>query len=287
MRTAYWDSGDPEMYFDNPNLRWGSPAYLLEPGDPGYVDPSPSVNITKTKKIRMKHNNYYPYKQSEQVIWLANYSSKLPGYATALNLTTNEMTGRLADCGWAMYVLEKWLPEARTWTQSGTDALAEMQNGTGTDPQDLPVFNPPALPTGVVAVPPGALTRIFAQVTAIKEGSRLTDAIATDLRISGSEAARPDLTTLQPVISAKVTGGAVEIKWGWQGLSAWLDSCEIQVDRGDGKGFGLLTIDTTPNYTDTQPFPSAKSVWTYKATYRVGDKPVGLWSQTTSVAVPA
>jgi hypothetical protein len=37
MRTAYWDSGEPEMYFDNPNLRWGDPAYLLEPGDPGYA----------------------------------------------------------------------------------------------------------------------------------------------------------------------------------------------------------------------------------------------------------
>jgi len=35
MRIAYWDSADLAMVFDNPNLRWGSPAYLLEPGDPG------------------------------------------------------------------------------------------------------------------------------------------------------------------------------------------------------------------------------------------------------------
>jgi hypothetical protein len=57
------------------------------------------------------------------------------------------------------------------------------------------------------------------------------------------------------------------------------------VDRGDGKGFTLLTIDTTPNYTDTQSFPAGKSVWTYKAIYRVDDATVGIWSTPVSVPV--
>ena len=60
MRTVSWDSGDPEIHFDNPNLHWGNPAYLLEPGDPGYVGPIPSVNKPKKKGKRMKHNSYYP-----------------------------------------------------------------------------------------------------------------------------------------------------------------------------------------------------------------------------------
>jgi hypothetical protein len=59
------------------------------------------------------------------------------------------------------------------------------------------------------------------------------------------------------------------------------------VDRGEGKGFGPLAFRTTPNYTDTQPFPAAHTVWTYRAIYRVGDAQVGLWSQTVSVAGPA
>ena len=45
-RIAYWDSGDPEMHFDNPNLIWSDPSYLLEPGDPGYVPPSPPTPTT-------------------------------------------------------------------------------------------------------------------------------------------------------------------------------------------------------------------------------------------------
>ena len=47
MRTAYWDASDPEMYWGNPNLRWGSPSYLLEPGDPGYVNPLPTTSEPK------------------------------------------------------------------------------------------------------------------------------------------------------------------------------------------------------------------------------------------------
>jgi hypothetical protein len=34
-------------------------------------------------------------------------------------------------------------------------------------------------------------------------------------------------------------------------------STELQVDRADSQGFVMLAIDTTPGYTDTQPFPSA------------------------------
>jgi len=46
-----------------------------------------------------------------------------------------------------------------------------------------------------------------------------------------------------------VCGGQVVVRWTWQGQSTFLDMIEIQVDRGDGKGFVFLTYDTTPNYT--------------------------------------
>jgi hypothetical protein len=37
----------------------------------------------------------------------------------------------------------------------------------------------------------------------------------------------------------------------------------------------------------TQPFPTAHTVWTYRAIYQVNDARVGVWSQSVSVAVPA
>ena len=149
----------------------------------------------------------------------------------------------------------------------------------------LPAFTPPVLPVGAVPVNLGALDRIFALVQQIKTSGKSTDTIDTNLGIVGSEDSGPDLTALRPDITAKVNGSQMDLKWGWQGNGAWLSSCEIVVDRGDGKGFVPLTIDTTPNYNDTQPFPAAKTIWTYKAIYRADDRQVGQWSAPVSVAV--
>jgi hypothetical protein len=43
--------------------------------------------------------------------------------------------------------------------------------------------------------------------------------------------------------------------------------------------------DTTPGYTDNQPFPAAPVKWTYRAIYRLGDNRVGQWSKPVSVTV--
>jgi len=51
------------------------------------------------------------------------------------------------------------------------------------------------------------------------------------------------------------------------------------------KGFVMLTFDTTPNYTDTTPFPATPTKWTYRAIYRVGDSRVGQWSKPVTVTV--
>jgi hypothetical protein len=235
----------------------------------------------------MRRNNYYPLRQADQIVWLTNFSTKLPALTAALGLTAAQVSGAVADCGWLVYVLQTWLPAARTWALACTDAADEAQNGDGSALMVLPVFTAPALPAGVVPVNTGALTRIFALVQTIKDGGLCSDTNATNLGIVGSAQTGPDITTVQPVIYVSIMGSQVNVKWGWGGNSAFLDSCEIQVDRGDGKGYVLLTIDTTPGYTDTQPFPAASVKWTYKAIYRLDDSQVGLWSQPASVTVPA
>ena len=175
----------------------------------------------------------------------------------------------------------------RNWGLACTNAVAQAQSGTGTAVMTLPVFVPPALPTGGVAVAPGTLTRIFALVQLIKDSGKCSDANAADLGIVGTPQPGPDLTTVQPDIDAYLQGDQVFIKWGWGGNRAWLDSCELEVDRGDGKGYVFLTIDTTPGSLDTQPFPAAAVKWTYRARYRVANQMVGIWSQSVSVTVPA
>ena len=287
MRIAYWDTSDPEMYFDNPNLRWGSPAYLLEPGDPGYVPPSSSVTETINKKTKkhMKRNTYFPIRVGDQIIWCGTFRDQLPALATVLSLTTAQVTAAVADCGWLIYVLQSWLPDVRTWALGCTAAATAAQTGSG-PVQVLPVFVAPALPTGVTPVALGAQLRIFALVQQIKDSGKCNDNNARILGIVGSEQTGPDLDTLQPVIKPMLaSGGHVLVKWNWQGHGGYLGSCEIWVDRGDGKGFVFLTIDTTPDYTDTQPLPATPAKWTYKAIYRVGEAQVGQWSAPVSVNV--
>ncbi|MCP5550815.1 MAG: fibronectin type III domain-containing protein [Akkermansiaceae bacterium] len=56
MRPVTWDSG---IRFDDPNLRWGSPSYLLEPGDPGYAPPE-NEETTQPKGTHPMSNNPIP-----------------------------------------------------------------------------------------------------------------------------------------------------------------------------------------------------------------------------------
>jgi hypothetical protein len=282
MRTVTFDAG---FTWDDPNLRWGDPSYLLEPGDPGYVSPLPTNLEPPTKTNRMRRNNYYPLRQADQILWLGNFANKLTAYTTTLGLTAGQVTAIIADCNWLIYVLQTWLPAARNWALAGTDAATEAQTGTGVTALVLPVFTAPALPAGVVAVNPGALNRIFALAQIIKDSGKSTEAINTNLGLVGSAQTAPDVATLKPALAATISGTQVNVKWGWGGNSAFLDSCEIQVDRGTG--FGLLTIDTTPNYTDTQAFPAAgqTALWKYKAIYRQGDDRVGQWSDVVSIPV--
>jgi hypothetical protein len=86
-------------------------------------------------------------------------------------------------------------------------------------------------------------------------------------------------------ITATVSGTHVDRNWKWQGYRKFIDQLEIQVDRADGRGFMVLTFDTTPGYNDTAAFPATPTQWKYRAIYRVNDMQVGLWSATVSVMV--
>ena len=144
----------------------------------------------------------------------------------------------------------------------------------------------PVLPDDFpAAVLPGILPRFRALVKRIKALHTYTVAIGEALGIEGPVATAPDLTQVQPDFDATISGNHVELGWDWGGNGAYLDMCELQVDRNDGKGRVVLAYDTTPGYNDTQPFPATPTKWTYWAIYRVGDAQVGLWSKPVTITV--
>jgi hypothetical protein len=232
----------------------------------------------------MPKTNYLQSNDESFAAQLQTFKTGIGAYAATLGVTEAQTTAQAADCNYFNCVLASlgtMSAAAQQWT-----AWKDLVRGGGTPPAaGAPVA--PTLPAAVTAVVPGIEARFRTLVKQIKAGANYNAAIGVALGIEGAQVAVPDLATLQPVLIARISGGRVEIGWGWQGNRAALDLCEIQVDRGDGKGSVLPTYDTTPGYVDTAPFPAVPTKWTYRAIYRVDDAQVGQWSAPVSVTVPA
>ena len=279
MKTLLWDSG---YLWDDPNLRWGDPSIVLEPGDPGYTPPPASTPppTLKPKRTRMAKSDYILTNDDQFVAQLATFKTGIGTYAVALGVSPAQVTAQAADADYLGYVVacqEIMQGGSQQWT-----SWKNLTRGGGTPP---PAGAPmaPVLPASVAAVAPGVEVRFRALVKHIKASANYNTAIGQNLGIEGSVQTGPDLTTVQPVIDATLSGNAVQIGWGWGGNTAFLDMCEIQVDRGTG--WALLAFDTTPNYTDTAPMPATPAKWKYRAIYRVGDSQVGVWSNTVEIMV--
>lgn len=210
------------------------------------------------------------------------FKNNIGGYATLLGVSQAQVTGQAADADYIVFAVacqQAMGSGAQQWT-----AWKNITRAGGTVPLTgaplLPVF-----PTPVPAVAPGVEARFRAQVKQIKANPNYNPSIGEILGIEGAQQSGPDWATVQPSFDATIVGNHVALGWGWGGYAAFLDQCEMQVDRSDGKGRVPLAIDTTPGYNDTQPFPATPTKWTYWAIYRVGDQQVGLWSKPVTVTV--
>ncbi|HEY5894490.1 MAG TPA: hypothetical protein VIT91_14805 [Chthoniobacterales bacterium] len=154
--------------------------------------------------------------------------------------------------------------------------------GPGAPPNPVVPPLPGSFPAAVL---PGIVSRFRALVKSIKAHRNYTESIGQTLGIEGDDGSDLDFASLKPVLNVRLNGGQVEIPWNWNGFSGKLDAIEIHVDRGDGKGFSLLTIDTTAGYTDTAALPATPARWTYKAIYRGDDSRAGQWSDEATINV--
>ncbi len=139
-----------------------------------------------------------------------------------------------------------------------------------------PANTPPAV------VPTGILARFAAVVRTCKGSRNYTPAIGEILGIETSGGTTIDLQNAQPDLTGtRVMGEQVYVPW----TKGPFDALYVEVDRGDGKGFVFLAIDTRPDYVDTMPFPSGGATWKYRAIYLLADEKVGQWSPPVTVRV--
>ena len=257
--TGTWDSG-----------LWDQPT----PSD--YFRPKPK---TQTK---MKRQDYYPSRIGDQANWLDNYAVKLPTHGPTLGVIAADITASVNDAKWARHVLGTWLSAVRNFSPSTTDAVDDVLTGEGNAAVVLPTFVPPALPAGVTAALPGALTRIFALIAKMKLSANYTEAIGTDLGIVGSEVTEKAL----PKFSADLLQGmgcqCVKLTfYKYTHMGVYLEG------RRAAGSWELLGIDTESPYLDERPLLAAGAPEVREYRMRFWDKgtPNGDWTDVVKVTV--
>jgi hypothetical protein len=273
---------DKNLFFDANGI-----GMYLEPGDQGFV-PYPgfpnNIPTQKPKKHTMPKSDFVATDDNGKATQFILFRENVGQYLATLGIlaTDPDIVQQAADatrfraivdfCANMQNAAQGWTAE-KNYERDGGDTAP-----TGQIVPVLPAGFPPAVAAGIVA-------RFRALVKRIKAIKACTPAIAQALGIEGSVQSGPDMATIQALLTLSIIGNAILVGWGWQGFSAFLDMLEIQVDRGDGKGWVFLTYDTTPNYTDTFPLPATPTKWKYRAIYRVGDAQVGVWSDVKEITV--
>src|SRR5947209_4300108 len=190
----------------------------------------------------MAKSPYLPKDDGGKADMLDNFAAKLPKYTALLEISAADLAGVVADALWFRYVLNalnQMKQNAQQWT-----AYKNLIRDGGSVSAAMPAA--PALPAPIpAAVNPGIFARLSALVARIKNHKNYINAIGQDLGIIGV-AQVIDTTLWKPVLDLSLEAGRPTVLWN----KGDADALEIWVDRGDGKGFIFLAIDTEPDYPD-------------------------------------
>jgi hypothetical protein len=232
----------------------------------------------------MARDDYMPKDDFGKARLFVLFRDQIPPYLAGFGLTDTDpdIVQQAADATFFRAVVISTIhiqASAEAWTK-WKDRARDGGTGEASPPPlaALPEDFPPP-------VPPGIVSRFRALAKRLKAHKNYAAPIGTLLGIEGREDTGPDEDTLQPRLRLRNNGGTVEVLWNWQGFRKHLDLLQIMVDRGDGRGFVLLTSATGSPTRDPEPLPAAPVKWTYKAIYRVNDALIGQWSPGASLTV--
>jgi hypothetical protein len=195
----------------------------------------------KTRKKPMKHQDYFPMRIGDQIIWLTNFRAKLLLHATTLGLDPAAVTAIVLDLDNALFALEKYRGGVESFTGAAYARVKDVLfNEALAGSIEWLAF---ALPTGApTAVAYGCLDRVFAFISdEIRPVA--DDAIAQELGIVGPMQGAPE-PTVAPDFDLRATGGGkLEVVW----TKGVFDGVKLEFDRGAAGVFA--DTDLRPNYT--------------------------------------
>ena len=227
----------------------------------------------------MAKKDFIPNDDTSLAVLLEKFAAAGTTYGTTIGFNAADQAVFTADATAYRYTLTQQ-QRLRASTQQYTQWKDALRDGGDGTTAAAPVY--PAVPGTVPAmVTPGVVGRLRAAARRVKASPNYSQAIGSAFGIEGEQEQTPETVALQPVLTTAINGGRVIV--GWTRGSA--DGIELYVDRGDGKGFTFLAIDTVPDYIDTQALPATPAVWKYKAMYRKDDQTVGQWSAPVAIGV--
>src|ERR1051325_3087212 len=193
MKVIHFNEG---YRFGNPNLRWGNPSYVLEPGDPGYVPYPPVSTVVQTqkrKKSTMAKADYIEQNDDAFSAQLQTFATNIPPYATTVGLTTTEVADQAADAAYYRFVLA-CLATMKNGAQQWT-AWRGLRRGGGTRPPPAGMPMAPVFPASVLVVLLGIEVRFRALVAKIKTHANYNVPMGEALVIEGEDITGPAMMT--------------------------------------------------------------------------------------------
>ncbi|MCD6017694.1 MAG: hypothetical protein K0S53_815 [Bacteroidetes bacterium] len=228
----------------------------------------------------MSQAKFIPTSDSDKVVWLNNFTTKMSLYATPLGVTTAELTALQKDNAYFSYLISMMevyrqnLLNLAGYKNMLKRAVGQQHIGA------LPAL--PTLPAAPPAVSEGVFDRVSKLVARIKASLNYSDNIGSDLGVI-SPTETIDVTTMQPEIKINLEVGKPHLKW----KKGYSDAIDLYGDHNDGQGFVFIGRFTRNEYLDITPLATGKvfDEWSYKAIYVIADVQVGLYSKVTSVDV--
>ena len=237
--------------------------------------------LKKSRINKMRTSSFIPTSDSDKVVWLNNFSTKLGTYAANVGVTAAEVTATQKDASLYQYIINL-LEVYRQTLKNLTGYKTQVKHAVGQQHLAAIIPSLPTLGTAPATVPEGVFDRVSKLAARIKASTNYTDNIGSDLGII-SPSSNIDASSLQPLIKIKLDAGRPHLKWT-KGES---DALDLYVDRDDGAGFVLLGRLMRNEYVDIYSLPATKVIdeWNYKGIYVIADQPVGLFSSVSSITV--
>ncbi|GIV04959.1 MAG: hypothetical protein KatS3mg016_0534 [Fimbriimonadales bacterium] len=220
--------------------------------------------------------DYIPTRLGDLIVWMANFATKLSGYASAFGLSAAEVAQVSTDrqvLEFAINGAQIRQTDAQEWTRFRDTVLFAP---LGTPMPSLPTpGNVGTLPTGALA---SIVPRVRALVQRLKAHPNYTTAIGEDLGIEPPSVSMPDRPTLR---ARAETNFRVRLTFTMYRMPM----LEIQSRRGSETEFTTIAFDTSSPYVDGRaPLEAGRpEIREYRARYiDRNDQPIGDWSDVVS-----